>query len=140
MYGTPAHPYQTHPQAAAPMIPPPMHQSRGTPVSNPPVIQAQQQPMVSLQTNNSELNETTQMATKQMPQRTRRVAILTDPNTGKDVDIEQLAKEEPKSQVSTNRPNESYTGASTQANSLSTVSDRDDKQGKSANRNLINSL
>ena len=122
VYGTPAHTYQAHAQPPAQMIAPAMHQSRGTPVANQPVIQAQQPPMVPLQTNNSEINEPTQLPSKQIAPRTRRTAIITDPNTGKDVDIEQLAKEEPKSQVASSRANESFTGASTHSNSLSTVS------------------
>ena len=101
-----------------------MHQTRGAPVSNQAVIQTSQPQLVQMAASTpNEVTESTPIPSKTVPPppRKKHLAIITDPNSGKNLNIEDLAKEEPKNTVAVNRNNESYSGASNQPNAVSSV-------------------
>lgn len=117
--------YPTHySQQTAQMMTNQMHQQRGGPqVQSQTVIQPTQPPQMVQMTAppNNEVTEPAPIQPKAQPKRAKQMALLQDPNSGKEIDIEQLAKEEPKVKPVVNRTIESFSGASNQTDVVSTV-------------------
>jgi hypothetical protein len=73
--------------------------------------------------SNNEVNESQQIQQKPvLPKRQRTIAIITDPNSGKNLNLEELAsKDVSKNQTVVDATNDSHSGANNLLNTSSTV-------------------
>jgi hypothetical protein len=100
-----------------------IHTSRGAPVSQ-PVIQTPLAVQVpGPVSSNNEVNESQQIQQKPvLPKRQRCIATITDPNSGKNLNLEELvSKDVSKNQTVVNATNDSHSGADNLLNASSTV-------------------
>ncbi|CAG2111570.1 unnamed protein product, partial [Medioppia subpectinata] len=105
-------------------------QPRGQPVAAQPVIQTTHQPLpVQMTAPTPEMNtESPTPSSTKVQKRTRTLAILTDPNSGKTIDLADLAKnpiEEANSQTDATLKTESHSGTSNPANTTQTSKEMD---------------
>ncbi|CAG2121136.1 unnamed protein product, partial [Medioppia subpectinata] len=105
-------------------------QPRGQPVAAQPVIQTTHQPLpVQMTAPTPEMNtESPTPSSTKVPKRTRTLAILTDPNSGKTIDLADLAKnpiEEANSQTDATLKTESHSGTSNPPNTTQTLEEKE---------------
>ena len=85
------HHYQPHAQTPTQMMPSQMHQNRGPPVSSQAVIQASQPQIVQVTAPTpNEVTKSIPMPSKPVAPRKKQLTILTDPNCGNTLNIEEL--------------------------------------------------